>query len=540
MIRKIKKERHPQQRKASSATLGKKSHPSKKARIQQQSCGNLEFYDRDKAFYEFTNFSAHTVAYEGHSFSVSECAFQWRKFKGATHPKLIIIANKIMSAKYPRDAFDFARGDANEIIKDSSTGKPLINGKTAQALTEADLVTDHLATIGWHHGLKVKVMEEIVTAKFGSCINLQALLLATDGYDLVEASPVDGYWGYGSDKKGKNMLGILLSQNARETLFGHVAQSEIFQLFPQTIQGLKHLGRMGYFIHIKDKLQKGKTPKRFDEWNASQNTITTPPTPIHDIVYDDISAKLLAEFGYNVAVSKTRNGNLSLFVANEAQARSLITYLISIHPNTTDGTGSIYIEYASDNGPHGCSYTPRADLPFRVSLSAAEIPFLLGWTLGYDRASIDAFSQKEQLGSISSHAATTTSTTTFANNTSSTTTTSTQDLTYTDLSQKLYVEFGVKVAVERTKKGNLSLYVADAAQALKIVSDLDEEVYPNASGISYASDNGPNGCSYTPRAELPFRITVDAKSLDYLLGYYLGFDANAVKAFGRNYKINGY
>ena len=59
-------------RKASSATLGKKSHPTKKARIQQQSCGNLEFYDRDKAFYEFTNFSAHTVAYEGHSFSVSE------------------------------------------------------------------------------------------------------------------------------------------------------------------------------------------------------------------------------------------------------------------------------------------------------------------------------------------------------------------------------------------------------------------------------------------------------------------------------------
>lgn len=57
---------------------------------------------------------------------------------------------------------------------------------------------------------KVEVMEQVVLAKFRQNPHLASQLLATGDARLVEASPVDDFWGEGADGNGRNMLGVIL------------------------------------------------------------------------------------------------------------------------------------------------------------------------------------------------------------------------------------------------------------------------------------------------------------------------------------------
>jgi diaminohydroxyphosphoribosylaminopyrimidine deaminase/5-amino-6-(5-phosphoribosylamino)uracil reductase len=69
----------------------------------------------------------------------------------------------------------------------------------------------HLLRPDWG-AAKQAVMAEALRAKFGAHAGPRAMLLATRGAELVEASPHDAYWGQGFQGEGRNMLGRLLEE----------------------------------------------------------------------------------------------------------------------------------------------------------------------------------------------------------------------------------------------------------------------------------------------------------------------------------------
>lgn len=59
---------------------------------------------------------------------------------------------------------------------------------------------------------KRRVMKECVMAKFLQHPDLRKQLLETGTEELIEDSPIDWYWGCGSDGKGQNVLGQVLME----------------------------------------------------------------------------------------------------------------------------------------------------------------------------------------------------------------------------------------------------------------------------------------------------------------------------------------
>jgi N-glycosidase YbiA len=153
----------------------------------------IYFYDKDKSYYELTNFyenwrghELHTVRYANREWKTSEHAFQAEKFN-YSNSQAQHIREQIATAPSAREAFKIAQ-----------------NNK--------DLIGQ-----GWH-SVKDSVMLDILRSKF-SDPHLRNVLKKTGNRTLVEASPVDPYWGYGSDRKGLNKLGTLLMQ-VRKEIFG--------------------------------------------------------------------------------------------------------------------------------------------------------------------------------------------------------------------------------------------------------------------------------------------------------------------------------
>ena len=60
--------------------------------------------------------------------------------------------------------------------------------------------------------VKNDIMRTVLKAKFTQHPNLQEILLATGGAELIEQAPWDEYWGSGRTNKGLNMLGKLLME----------------------------------------------------------------------------------------------------------------------------------------------------------------------------------------------------------------------------------------------------------------------------------------------------------------------------------------
>ena len=157
-----------------------KPQPADTARI-------IEFYNNNTPYYEFTNFyQGKPIVMNGTSWPTSEHYFQAMKFVG---PREIWIQEVIRKANTARQVFDLAN---------SRTG-------TYKNFIRSD----------WD-AVKDAIMYKILQAKFTQDPRLSALLLNTGSAKLIEASPVDSYWGYGPDKKGKNMLGKLLMQLRNE------------------------------------------------------------------------------------------------------------------------------------------------------------------------------------------------------------------------------------------------------------------------------------------------------------------------------------
>lgn len=135
----------------------------------------IRFYDRNGLYYEFTNFYIGLPIYiDDKMWKTVEHYFQANKF--SAYPTIM---EQVRTLELPRDVLAFSRNYSQYVRSD------------------------------WHR-IKQDVMKRALLAKFNQSAELKQLLLATGNRRLVEASPVDSYWGEGADGKGQNNLGILL------------------------------------------------------------------------------------------------------------------------------------------------------------------------------------------------------------------------------------------------------------------------------------------------------------------------------------------
>lgn len=141
----------------------------------------IYFYDiHEKPFGCFSNFSPHGFELDGEWWKTSEHYFQAHKFVDTPY------LEQIRKLPTPKAAFDFARSHQSEVRSD------------------------------WKI-VRVDIMRKAVERKFQFNLEIREILLATGDVLLVEDSPVDFYWGCGSDRQGKNMLGKILME-VREKL----------------------------------------------------------------------------------------------------------------------------------------------------------------------------------------------------------------------------------------------------------------------------------------------------------------------------------
>jgi ribA/ribD-fused uncharacterized protein len=130
------------------------------------------FYPRE--FYVCDNFASFQVEIWGRLWPTSEHAYQASHFF-ETAPEL---AEKIAQARSAHDAYKLAKANAD------------------------------IRPAKWED-IKLGIMEEIVRAKLSQHYYIQQKLLQTGNVPIVEDSPKDSFWGWGSDRQGRNELGKL-------------------------------------------------------------------------------------------------------------------------------------------------------------------------------------------------------------------------------------------------------------------------------------------------------------------------------------------
>ncbi|MBD2693682.1 NADAR family protein [Anabaena catenula] len=135
----------------------------------------IYFYSTREEYGCFSNFSPHGFTLDDLYWTTSEHYFQAQKFIGTSH------SEQIRLVKTPKDAARMGR----------QRNRPLRSD--------------------WEQ-VKDDIMRKALLCKFSSHSDIREILLSTGNQKLVENSPIDYYWGCGSDGSGKNMLGIILME----------------------------------------------------------------------------------------------------------------------------------------------------------------------------------------------------------------------------------------------------------------------------------------------------------------------------------------
>lgn len=169
--------------------------PQTRQAIKQTLPGEILFYDKDKPFYEFTNFwDKHPITIDGKIWPTTEHYFQAQKF----------INQQVM--------INGKQSDLQDVIQNLATPREVFDAANSKNGTYKNLIR-----ADWgNEQVRLDVMHKALTAKFKQHPDLLQVLKSTGNSELVEASPHDSYWGWGSDKKGKNMLGKMLIQVRNE------------------------------------------------------------------------------------------------------------------------------------------------------------------------------------------------------------------------------------------------------------------------------------------------------------------------------------
>jgi ribA/ribD-fused uncharacterized protein len=145
------------------------------------------FYEPE--FYVLSNFSAFRVLWRGVDFDTAEHAYQWEKF------------------------YDVAEGEPSFPIQ-----RAIQDARSAHAAFKLAETHAHLRHPQWDQ-FKLTRMRAILEAKLAQHEYVQRKLLETDTRLLIEDSWRDAYWGWGPQRDGCNMLGILwmtIRRNVRE------------------------------------------------------------------------------------------------------------------------------------------------------------------------------------------------------------------------------------------------------------------------------------------------------------------------------------
>lgn len=143
--------------------------------IKPDTATHVFFYEQD--YYVLSNFSAFRVEWAGRDFDTSEAAYHYEKFVHGDEAAQQV-ALDIYLAPSAHEAFKIA--------------------ESKKALRRPD----------WDD-VKVDVMRGILRAKVSRHEYVRRKLLATGERELVEDSWRDGFWGWGSDRGGQNVLGKL-------------------------------------------------------------------------------------------------------------------------------------------------------------------------------------------------------------------------------------------------------------------------------------------------------------------------------------------
>jgi len=140
----------------------------------------IQFYGPHEPYGFLSNWFASSIFLKGKIWPSVEHYYQAQKMNGTEYEEL---CRRLRS---PREAYEMSRRPDIPIRSD------------------------------WDQ-VKDDVMYEAVFAKFIQNPDLGEQLMATVDSDLIEASPIDNYWGIGRDGNGKNMLGKIL-MSVREKL----------------------------------------------------------------------------------------------------------------------------------------------------------------------------------------------------------------------------------------------------------------------------------------------------------------------------------
>ncbi|WEF33944.1 NADAR family protein [Pseudoduganella chitinolytica] len=133
-------------------------------------CAAILFYETDKPYGCFSNFSRHPIVIGGVTWPTSEHYFQAAKFTKRTD------VDAVRSAPTPFLAAQMGRERRRSFRNDWDSARD-------------------------------EVMREALHAKFTQHTDLLAILLSTHGAALVEHTRNDRYWAHGGDGSGLNMLG---------------------------------------------------------------------------------------------------------------------------------------------------------------------------------------------------------------------------------------------------------------------------------------------------------------------------------------------
>ena len=139
------------------------------------------FWNDEGDFAFLSNFSIYPLMYEDKLWPTTEHAYQSAKFDDQK------IKEEIFNAKSPLDAFNIGRNPKNILKKD------------------------------WFE-IRVKIMEDIVREKIKQYPVIYNKLIETGDREIIEASPIDSFWGWGPDKKGENNMGKIWMKLRAEIL----------------------------------------------------------------------------------------------------------------------------------------------------------------------------------------------------------------------------------------------------------------------------------------------------------------------------------
>ncbi len=135
----------------------------------------IRFYETDRPYGCFSNFSRHPVDIDGVDFPTSEHAFQAAKFLDPADREAVRLADTpFLAARLGRERHRSFRPDWEQV----------------------------------RDGVMLRVLRD----KFARHADLAGILRSTAGAALVEHTANDRYWADGGDGTGRNMLGKLLEQ----------------------------------------------------------------------------------------------------------------------------------------------------------------------------------------------------------------------------------------------------------------------------------------------------------------------------------------